>query len=94
MSDLTDAQLDGLACVVCGSFDRPMVPVGVGPRGQLFACVEDEREAVRRLGVTRDTRETGSTLRRRASYAIRSPNGVRLADSPLAGSAALGWRAR
>jgi hypothetical protein len=49
MSDLTDAQLDGLACVVCGSFDRPMVPVGNGPRGQLFACVEHEREAMRHV---------------------------------------------
>jgi hypothetical protein len=40
--DLNAAQLDGLACVVCGmpfvETDEAAVPVGGGPRGQLFAC--------------------------------------------------------
>lgn len=45
MTRLTDAQLDGHACVVCGRFDGPMVPVADGPRGQLFACVEHAERA-------------------------------------------------
>lgn len=39
MTGLTDAQLDGIACVVCNDEHAPMVPVSIGPRGQLFACV-------------------------------------------------------
>ncbi|MEV4180151.1 hypothetical protein AB0J28_01730, partial [Streptosporangium canum] len=35
---LTDAQLDGIACVRCGATNPPMVPTGHGPRGQMFAC--------------------------------------------------------
>lgn len=36
---LTNAQLDGLACVVCGAQYTESVPVGAGPGGgQLFAC--------------------------------------------------------
>ena len=40
--DLTDAQLDGLACAVCGAdLTAPgtkSAPAGHGPRGQLFTC--------------------------------------------------------
>lgn len=43
-----ERRLDGRACVVCGREGGPMIPVGHGPRGQLFAhrgCVENvERE--------------------------------------------------
>lgn len=29
---------DGIRCVVCGEARGVLVPVGHGPRGQLFAC--------------------------------------------------------
>lgn len=32
-----DAILDGFACLVCGQERRAMIPVGFGPRGQVFA---------------------------------------------------------
>lgn len=35
---MTAAQLDGVACVVCGREDAPQVPAGQGPRGQVFQC--------------------------------------------------------
>lgn len=35
---MTDRQLDGFACVVCGDESAPQVPVRFGPRGQLFKC--------------------------------------------------------
>ncbi|OPC83057.1 hypothetical protein B4N89_20825 [Embleya scabrispora] len=37
---LTEAQLDGLACVLCGvAYPRVSTPVGIIPgRGQVFAC--------------------------------------------------------
>lgn len=35
---LTADQLDGIACVHCGSTDRPMTPVDVHAGVQLFAC--------------------------------------------------------
>lgn len=34
----SDEQLDGLACIRCASVDAPMVPAGIGERGQLFEC--------------------------------------------------------
>ncbi len=41
--DLTAGQAAGWECVACGAdfhiVDVPSVPVGIGPRGQLFACV-------------------------------------------------------
>lgn len=37
---LNDRQLDGFACTRCGSEPGAMVPDGVGPRGQLFRCVD------------------------------------------------------
>jgi len=39
-ANLTDAQADGHACADCGRdlLTVPSVPVGHGPRGQLFAC--------------------------------------------------------
>lgn len=40
--DIEDA-LDGTACLFCGSHRGPMMPVGIGPRGQVFAHRE-ERE--------------------------------------------------
>ncbi|MFF4475471.1 hypothetical protein ACFY1A_00285 [Streptomyces sp. NPDC001520] len=44
---LTPAQLDGLACVVCGSDEGPMVPVDVINGCQVFAhplCVESSSD--------------------------------------------------
>lgn len=39
LEHLTDAQLDGRACVVCGAEYTEAVPVAGGPvGGQLFAC--------------------------------------------------------
>ena len=38
LEDLSDDELNGLACVGCGRRGDPMVPVAQGPRGQLFAC--------------------------------------------------------
>ncbi|WP_344819393.1 hypothetical protein [Microbacterium soli] len=38
VEDLTDKQLDGLACIRCGNHALPMIPAGFGPRGQLFKC--------------------------------------------------------
>jgi hypothetical protein len=35
---LTDAQVDGHACVLCGATPDAMVPAGWGPAGQMFAC--------------------------------------------------------
>ncbi|MFF1764789.1 hypothetical protein [Streptomyces sp. NPDC058249] len=35
---LTPAQLDGIACVVCGDEERPMRPVGAVDGCQVFAC--------------------------------------------------------
>lgn len=35
---LTDRQLNGLACYWCGREGTAMVPLGWGPRGQLFGC--------------------------------------------------------
>jgi hypothetical protein len=48
---LSDMQLDGLACIVCGrgEDEQPMRPAGFGPRGQVFRhddCAD---------GVLRDT---------------------------------------
>lgn len=40
---VTDAQLDGWACIKCGIDLRTVpesVPAGFGPRGQLFVCPE------------------------------------------------------
>lgn len=37
---MTDRQLDGYACVVCGAEPSRMVPVGFGTRGQLFECAD------------------------------------------------------
>ena len=39
-ANLTDSQLDGLACCECGREDGPMVPSGSGSRGQLFRHAE------------------------------------------------------
>lgn len=40
---LSERQLDGFACIVCGSEVEPQRPVGHGPRGQLFECVSHEK---------------------------------------------------
>ncbi|MFD8564827.1 DUF6907 domain-containing protein [Streptosporangium canum] len=37
---LTGDQLDGIACIRCHATDAPMVPAGVGERGQLFECTD------------------------------------------------------
>ena len=37
-SEATDRQLDGFACVSCGAEPDLMMPVGFGPRGQVFEC--------------------------------------------------------
>ncbi len=45
-----DRRLDGLACAICGLETGPMVPVGDGPRGQLFAhpeCAENAEDTAR-----------------------------------------------
>lgn len=34
----TPAQLNGTACIQCGSETAPMIPVMHGPQGQLFQC--------------------------------------------------------
>lgn len=33
-----DRRFDGFACILCGTMGGAMVPVGIGPRGQVFAC--------------------------------------------------------
>ncbi len=52
MSTFTDAQLDGWACVKCGT-DLRTIPksyfIGYGPRGQLFACPDHASPADRAL---------------------------------------------
>jgi hypothetical protein len=35
--EFTDAQLDGRACLHCGGVNGPMIPLGYGPHGQVFA---------------------------------------------------------
>ena len=41
--ELSSRQLDGFACIVCGSEVEPQRPVGHGPGGQLFECVSHEK---------------------------------------------------
>lgn len=51
LSDLTDAQRDGAACLACGSETAPMRPFGKPVNGvQLFACTvhDDEGERILR----------------------------------------------
>ncbi|EID80789.1 MULTISPECIES: hypothetical protein [Rhodococcus] len=56
MSTFTDAQLDGWACVKCGT-DLRTIPksyfIGYGPRGQLFACPDHASPADRALDAWR-----------------------------------------
>lgn len=33
-----DRRLDGFTCIWCGRAPAAMVPAGIGPRGQVFAC--------------------------------------------------------
>ncbi len=40
---LTDRQIDGYACIRCGDEPIRMIPVGFGPRGQLFECATHDR---------------------------------------------------
>ncbi|MEV7007556.1 hypothetical protein [Streptosporangium sp. NPDC051022] len=42
---LSDAQLDGIACVRCGDTGAPMVPAGHAERGQLFECTRHREPA-------------------------------------------------
>lgn len=46
LSALSDDQLDGVACIVCGNDSAPQIPVGIGPRGQIFACELHKLDAV------------------------------------------------
>lgn len=41
--ELTTRQLDGFACIMCGSERHAQVPVDLGPRGQLFKCSRHHR---------------------------------------------------
>jgi hypothetical protein len=56
MSTFTDAQLDGRACIKCGT-DLRTIPksyfIGYGPRGQLFACPDHASPADRALDAWR-----------------------------------------
>lgn len=45
LRSLTVRQLDGFACVECNAEPRVMVPVGFGPRGQVFACADRHESA-------------------------------------------------
>ncbi|MFH8803217.1 hypothetical protein ACH4F6_27050 [Streptomyces sp. NPDC017936] len=57
VSNLTQLQLDGATCVVCGDEDGAMIPVGAVEGGQVFAhrpCVE-ERPAPKSVLVVGDT---------------------------------------
>lgn len=40
ITKLNDAQRDGLACIVCGRDDRPMIPVRHLNGCQIFQCSE------------------------------------------------------
>ncbi|PBC54892.1 hypothetical protein [Rhodococcus sp. ACPA1] len=56
MSGHTDAQLDGWACIKCGTDLRTVAKsyaIGHGPRGQLFACPEHASPADRALDAWR-----------------------------------------
>ncbi|MEU3168940.1 hypothetical protein [Streptosporangium sp. NPDC006930] len=44
VATLTEAQLDGVACIRCASTTTPMVPAGIGERGQLFNCTNHPAE--------------------------------------------------
>ena len=54
-SDLTEAQLDGRACVYCGAKDQPMRPVEAWSElsSQLFQCVDVEACVDRRRPMSR-----------------------------------------
>lgn len=55
LSNLTPAQLDGVACVVCHGEDGAMIPVGVVDGGQVFAhkpCVGDREPVALVIGST------------------------------------------